>query len=168
MSTGEVFLLVALILLLAYLSRRDSTAAAEQRANRDAIGSVEQRLDSIERMLSGVQDRLDDLPVSPQAKDERRFDVASPITAAEVRKWAQGETMRLMSKSYYYPDDEPVFHDLEYRHERIDDTNPSQFGYEVHGFWRATPGEQWEPYKFLATENECTTSSCEGAIRRLF
>lgn len=167
MSIGEIILLVAIIFILTQLSRRATIAAAEQRANRDAISALEERLETMEQMLSQIQNCLGDLPVSPEAKDRRRFDAASPITATDVRKWALGETMHIITKSYYYPHDEPVFHDFEYKHERIDNTAQSMFGYEAHGFWRTSHGNEWEPYSFMAKEEECTTSSCAAIIRRL-
>ena len=167
MSSGELILLFAIIFLLVQLSRRDSTSAEEQKANRDTISAIEERLETMERMLSQIQERLDDLPMSHEAKDARRFDTAIPITLADVRKWTEGEKMHLISKSYYYPHEEPVFHDFEYRHEQIDNATQGMFGYEVHGFWRSAPVDEWEPHSFMAKDDECTTSSCAGTIRRL-
>ncbi|MBI4458785.1 MAG: hypothetical protein HY648_01835 [Acidobacteria bacterium] len=140
------------------------SSVVEEDRNSDAL--LASRLDGIERMLEEIQNRLDD-SVEPSDEDQHRFKCARAITLADARRWAHGDTMRLISKSYYYPTEGPSLADFEYRHDRVDTAEQNGFGFEVLGWRRFSSTDEWTPYRFLANEKECTTSSCEGTIRKL-
>lgn len=76
--------------------------------------------------------------------------------------------MFLISKSYYYPNEEPFFDKFVYKHDHLDEMKRTNFGYEVHGFRRFSPLDEWSPCMFLATEKECSTWDCSGTIKRLY
>lgn len=125
------------------------------------------RLSSIEQSLLEIQDRLKYLPAKPGVQEMRQFESAAPIKLEDVLRWPQGERLTLIVCSYYYPLEEPSIDVFEYLHEKIDMATQSKFGNEVQGYSRWSSAEEWKPYKFLANQEECTTSSCEGTIRRL-
>ena len=98
-------------------------------------------------------------------EEARRFEAAARITLGDIRQWTLGETFHLISRSYYYPDDEPVFDEFEYQHHHIDEDSRTEFGWEVHGFARDAIDPKWRPRKFLASEEKCQTASCAGTLR---
>ena len=49
----------------------------------------------------------------------------------------------------------------------MDESSQGKYGFEVHGFWRDPPDEEWQPFKFLADDEEARTSLCDGTIRQL-
>ena len=164
MSVETALILAFLAFLVGWFWKKPTVGGAERNPEAD----LRSRLDSIERTLEEMQSRLDDLPVKPGVEDKRRFKSAQAIALDDVRRWAQGDTMQLISKSYYYPAKEPDIVDFEYRHDRVETTERNHFGFEVHGYTRWSLTDEWTPYKFLANQEECTTSLCEGTIRRLF
>ena len=99
--------------------------------------------------------------------EERRFEAAARITVGDIRQWTSGDIFRLISRSYYYPDHEPVFDEFEYRHHHIEVGNRTELGCEVHGFSRDAIDPKWRPRRLLASEERCHTASCAGTVRRL-
>jgi hypothetical protein len=95
------------------------------------------------------------------------FQRASTLTFSELRAMKPGEILRLIERSWFYPSDKAAFARFEYKHNRVSEKNSSKFEYEVHGFRRFPGAEDWEPYQFLASEKESSTSSCAGTIKRL-
>lgn len=166
MSTAAALLLTVLAFLVGYFSRRGSMLKTEIEALRTCLGQLGEQVSQLKHAVAELEDRIDDLPLSERARDERRYDSAATITVADVRRWKQGDTMLLLSKSYHYPDEEPFFDQFEYKHDHLDETKPTNVGYEIHGFRRRSPLGESSPWTFLAREKECTTWDCAGAIKR--
>ena len=132
------------------------------------VEQIERLKDEVTGLKRVVEDTALMSEVEKQEWRERKvFDQAETLTLTYLQQLGRGMVLKLISCSYHYPTTFPVFNRFEYKHDHIDEQNPTEFGYEVHGFSRRHPFEQWEPYRFLAGETEATTFSCSGTIKRI-
>jgi hypothetical protein len=167
MSNWVAFALAALAFFVGRLLALDSALQKQFRLQAQLLDRLNERLEKIEEKLGNIDERLDDIPVSQESKDRRRFKSATPLNLAAVLSWSEGQTFRLISRSYYYPSDDPIMDDIEYRHHHVVLGVSSKFGHEVHGFARGAVGDEWQPFRFLAADEDCSTISCAGTIRLL-
>ena len=161
MTIFDIFIVIAIAILFVMLLVRNASSSVLS----DHIHNVEQRIETIEETLRQIKTLIDELPIPPEIEERRLFERAARITLKDIRSWAHGQKTHLISKSYYYPHAEAIFHEYDYRHDYVDEATPSKFGYEVHGFSRDELSNEWSPFKFLAKDDGCTTSSCSGDIR---
>jgi len=130
-----------------------------------------EQIECLRNEVVALQSAVEEATMSEAEKYERReskaFSQAEELTLAYLRQLKPGAILRLISCSWYYPSEFPVFDRFEYKHDYVDEQNLTEFGYEVHGFWRHDPLEAWEPYHFLSKKKEASTSSCSGTIKRL-
>jgi hypothetical protein len=147
-----------------------STARRHDSSLRKGLEAVEVKLEAIEEHLGRVDGQLSEIgfnTLSPAGKDDWAFDHSPDLILADLRAAENGQTWWLIAKSWYYPSEMPLVEIFQYKHDHVDDKTSSKFGYEVHGFHRSTERNDWEPYRFLASEKESKTWSCGGTVRRL-
>jgi hypothetical protein len=131
---------------------------------------LEGKLQGLEEQLSRLEEKIDSIEentLSPLQKECLAFERARPLTLARIRASKTGETFQLISKSYAYPSDQPYVTSFTYKHDHIDESKPSKYGYEVHGYWRLSGSSEWSPFHFLTSEKESLTSTCDGTIQEL-
>ena len=167
---NELILIIGISVLLAILFQNyRSINEIRQKTNKgfdsllDKIQNNKDKIEEIKEVLDEV--RYNTLP--SLEKEKLVFENARTFSLADVRQLKQGDTLCLISQSYVYPEDEPHIDRFEYKHDHLDETARTEFGCPVHGFWRFSKLEDWSPYQFLAKDDECTTISCEGTIKRL-
>ena len=156
----ELAVLIAVAVLLLW-----GVANLERLVNRRA-DQHERRLSDVAESLEKVVERVSELReqlMTPHQKEKRKYDRATRVGISDVRQWHEGQILRLVSCSYYYPSDEAVIDFFEYKHERIGEA--TRWGFTVEGFSRSAASDEWQRCSFLAAENECSTSSCSGTIR---
>ncbi len=133
------------------------------------LHGLSDQLEQVKDTLEYLKDTLNEIHHNTQPlleKEELVFENAGPFSISDVRQLKPGDMLRLISLSYSYPHDEPCIDRFEYKHDHIE-PDQSKFGFRVHGFQRFPALEEWIPYEFLARDDECITSSCEGTIKRL-
>ncbi len=129
--------------------------------------------DKLERTLNQLQGTVEELEGRSLTSKEnalRRFWRAQRLTLADVEQWRSGQTFDLISCSYYYPNAEPFIDAFEYRHEHLGgepEIVATARYLPVVGFNRADTTQEWEPYTFFASAEECATRSHTGTVRRL-
>lgn len=167
---NEIFIIITgsivVSMLLFYLSR---SIAHRQKVNKE-LESLSDQMEQIKDTIEQTKDMLDNIhynTLSSVEKEELAFENARAFSLSDVRQLKQSDTLHLISLSYIYPQEEPLIDRFEYKHDHLDESLRTQFGCPVHGFWRFSPSEDWTPYEFLATNDECNTTSCEGTIKRL-
>ncbi len=152
---------VVLLWALWNLEKRISRRFEEQERQLRAFSEVIQDIRNIVSELKGRS-------LTSSEKEYRPYASAKRIALPEVRNWIQGQTLSLISCSYYYPNKDALIETFEYKHDHVDDSKRTEWGLTVHGFNRTDGEEEWRPYTFLAGEKECSTSSCSGTIRLIF
>lgn len=148
------------------------------------VEALNQRLECLEDSLGEKLDKLqesadviEDRTLTAAEKEHRKFQQARCLTLSDVEQFKGGQTLTLISCSYYYPSEKPSVATFEYKHERLgspieggqigESTKAAKSYTSVHGFVRWDPAQEWAPYSFHADSNECVTSAHEGTIRRL-
>jgi hypothetical protein len=163
LTVGVVVLLVLVFQLFKTMDRHKQMVDGKFNSLSDQLGQIKDTLEQLKDTLNEIY--YNTRPLSE--KEELAFESARPFSISDVRQLQPGDTLRLISLSYIYPTDEPYIVRFEYKHDHLDESDQSQFGCGVHGFWRLSATEEWSPYEFLAKEGACTTASCEGTIKRL-
>jgi hypothetical protein len=148
------------------LSDRLSSLTKENESLNEDVGALKKTVYILEAKISELEEES---TLSGAEKYERRerkvFDQAEDLTLVYLRQLTLGAILKLISCSYYYPHQFPVFGRFEYKYDHIDEESLTKFGYEVHGFSRYSPLDEWKPYEFLIKETEASTSSCSGTIK---
>jgi hypothetical protein len=132
--------------------------------------ALEEKFQGLEEQLSRLEEKIDSVEnntLSKLQRECRAFERGRPLTLAMIRALKSGETLQLISKSYVYPSDEPEVARFAYKHDYLDESKPSKYGYEVHGHWRISGSADWQPCNFLTSEKESQTITCAGTIRQL-
>ena len=132
--------------------------------------ALDEKFQDLEEYLSRLDEKIDSVEentLSPLQKEWRAFERARDLTLGMIRSFKAGEMLQLVAKSYNNPNDEPHVARFTHKHDHLDENKPSKYGYEVHGYWRISGSNQWEPYQFLASKKESLTSTCEGTIRQV-
>jgi hypothetical protein len=184
-----LYVLLALIITTAIvlwyaISRGNSAVTLSLEKLELFVEVLNQKLESIEDSLNEKLDKLQESTdeieyrtLTVAEKEHRKFQQARCLTLSDVEIFKEGQTLTLISCSYYYPSDKPSVDTFEYRHERLGapiETGKSGESAKdtksytcVHGFVRWDPAQEWDPYTFHAARDECVTSTHEGTIRRL-
>lgn len=126
---------------------------------------LSERLDSVEEILKDLRIRIDDIPISEEARLRRCYESAQSLTAENVRQWKQGQMVWLIEECGFYPSTKLVHIYLEYKHGGIDTETPSILGFKVHGYSRLSEDEEWEPYEFDAGDRESQSGAGSCAVR---
>jgi hypothetical protein len=100
--------------------------------------------------------------MSKEEKQAERFHDAPDLNVEFFKKLEEGRVLSLMSGSYIYPEEDIFIDVFEYKHNCVDQIG---YKYEVIGFSRHGPFEEWTPIKFDADEKECRTFTNEGTIK---
>lgn len=154
---------VGMIVLLALLSSKKTITLQYRQLGGRLLALTE----TVERLQQTVT-KLEELSLSEDQRLGLLYDRAKPIDLTDVRGWKADQVAGLISCSYFYPSHSAVFERFQYKHGQVEDVAESEHGLTIRGFRRDTTPEDWEPFSFLASAKECTTSSCEGSIRQVW
>ncbi|HEV2063868.1 MAG TPA: hypothetical protein VGS00_04910 [Thermoanaerobaculia bacterium] len=132
--------------------------------------SLDERLDRLEKDLKRVKEVAEDSELSEaerrQRLKRRAFDNARELPLPFLRNLPTGTILPMISRSLGAPADSADIEEFEYKHERVDESESSQFGRGVHGSSRRSGSDAWSSYAFFANDVQARTSTGSHHLRR--
>ena len=171
MNPMVVLSLVAIVAFsCVVLIKRARTTPTQKPVSDEQHYVLQEKIEGITEQLNRLEEKIDaieDNTSSRLQRECRAFANANSLTLEMVRGFTTGEIFELIEKSLNYPSDEPAVTRFSYKHDHVDEDKPSKHGYEVHGHWRLAGSNDWTPYRFLASDDQCQTWTCAETIRWL-
>lgn len=162
-----IIVLFIAICLLWYMSSREQ-------ANQSRLEDLSSQLDATKSDIENLQKELEDLKIefeetnlTEDEKEARFFRSLPDLNASFFKSLQKGQVIDLISGSYHYPHDEIFISRFQYKHEHAKKENENGSRYEVYGFRRLSPDDEWSSYTMLANKDQCETWDCSGTVKKL-
>jgi uncharacterized coiled-coil protein SlyX len=165
-----VIIFIVAICLLWYLSSRDQATQSRIEDLNLQLGDAKREIEDLKDKVEDLKDEFKETSLTDEEKEARFFRSLPDLNASFFKSLQNGQVLDLISGSYYYPHDEIFIRRFQYKHDHIADSTyllSSKATYEVHGFERLSSDDEWSACMILANEDECTTSSCSGRVKKI-
>lgn len=132
--------------------------------------TLDERLDRLEKDLKRVKEIAEDSELSEAERRQRlktrAFEAARELPLPFLRNLPAGTILPMISRSLGAPAASADIEEFEYKPERVDESETSQFGRGVHGSSRRSASDAWSPYAFFANDVQARTSTGSHHLRR--